>query len=175
MIPKYEMFVQEHFESTMEWKKINNIAHEFYDYLKQPSIIDKINVANQPKNSSKDVQDILMSKALEIGFKDEDKTLFSNTINKLRPDFYMKVGDTGIIIEVERGKTNDNNMDFLDFWKCHICEDAHYLFLFVPLILLQNTSGKNSKRPYEKVLSHMKPFFYKENYTNVRGLVLFGY
>ena len=79
MTPKYEMFVQEHFESTMEWKKINKIAHEFYDYLKQPSIINKINVANQPKNSSKDVQDILMSKALEIGFKHEDKTLFSNS------------------------------------------------------------------------------------------------
>ena len=87
----------------------------------------------------------------------------------------MKIDNTGIIIEVERGKTNQNNMDFLDFWKCHICEVAHYLFIFVPIILIQNNSGSVAGKPYEKVISHMSPFFYKENYTNVRGLVIFGY
>ena len=47
----------------------------------------------------------------------------------LRPDYYCALGETGILIEVERGKTN---MDILDFWKCHICDRAEYLFLIVP-------------------------------------------
>ena len=36
-------------------------------------------------------------------------------------------------MEVERGKTTTNNMDLLDIYKCHICEEANHLFLFVPI------------------------------------------
>ena len=50
----------------------------------------------------------------------------------------MPLADTGIILEVERGKTTINNMDLLDFWKCHICAHADYLFLMVPRELRQN-------------------------------------
>ena len=32
-------------------------------------------------------------------------------------------------MEVERGKTTTNNMDLLDIYKCHICEEANHLFL----------------------------------------------
>ena len=119
-----------------------------------------------------------LKKALAIGFKDESEGLFSNYPNtRLRPDYYLPImaGDTGIIIEVERGKTNQNNMDFLDFWKCHICDVAHYLFLFVPNTLIQNASGKISGYPFDTVNKHMAPFFEVKNYTNVRGLVILGY
>ena len=51
---------------------------------------------------------------------------------KVRPDFYKQIGETGIIIEVERGQSLQNNNIFKDFWKCHICEKVNYLFLFVP-------------------------------------------
>jgi hypothetical protein len=29
-------------------------------------------------------------------------------------------------------------MDLLDFWKCHVCQHAQYLFLLVPVALRQN-------------------------------------
>ena len=52
--------------------------------------------------------------------------------------YYLDLDETGIILEVERGKTTINNMDLLDFWKCHICVHAHYLILVVPVELRQN-------------------------------------
>jgi len=42
----------------------------------------------------------------------------------LRPDYFLKLDDTGILLEVERGKTTINNMDLLDFWKCHLCRNT---------------------------------------------------
>ena len=55
--------------------------------------------------------------------------------NKLRPDYYRPLETSGILLEVERGKTTTNNMDLLDFWKCHLCRHADYLFLMVPQAL----------------------------------------
>jgi hypothetical protein len=92
----------------------------------------------------------------------------------LRPDYFLEIEDTGIILEVERGKTNQNNMDFLDFWKCHICMHAHYLFLMVPEELRQSAQGSVSK-PFSATFAHLSAFFEPQNYTNVRGMVLFGY
>jgi hypothetical protein len=33
------------------------------------------------------------------------------------------------------GKALANNMDLLDLWKCHICREAHHLFLVVPFLV----------------------------------------
>ena len=79
-----------------------------------------------------------------------------------------------MILEVERGKTTINNMDLLDFWKCHICEHASYLLLMVPVELRQNLKDRPS-RPFDVVAKRLESFFSPENYTNVHGLVLLGY
>ena len=171
-----KMFVQEQYMNTDEWKKVSSIADKFYSYMNLPDVAEKIASANQPRASSKEIQDILNVKAEELGFKDETRGLFSGYSNwQLRPDYFLSInGETGIIIEVERGKTNINNMDFLDFWKCHICKHAHYLFLFVPIKLLQN-NNHNGSNPYRTVINHIETFFDPINYTNVRGTVVFGY
>ena len=44
----------------------------------------------------------------------EKKGLFKNYNSQLRPDYYKKLKKSGIILEVERGKTLKNNMDLLD-------------------------------------------------------------
>ena len=169
-------FVQKQYTTTKEWLIVSEIADDLFSYLSIPIITEEIDRLNKPKVHSKKIQDVLLRRAREIGFKDESKDLFKDYINKLRPDFYLPIKDTGIIIEVERGKTNQNNMDFLDFWKCHICEKAHYLFLYVPNLLVQNeATGKIVGRPYIKVIEHMTPFFESKNYTHVRGLVVVGY
>ncbi len=86
------------------------------------------------------------------------------------------VEETGIIFEVERGQTTTNNNDVLDLWKCHICTHADYLFLFVPMKLRHNEK-MNPQNQYVKVNNRLESFFDTEgaNYTNVRGLVVFGY
>ncbi len=97
-----------------------------------------------------------------------------DSIVGLRPDYYRPLGDTGIILEVERGKTTTNNMDLLDFWKCHLCGRAHYLFLLVPQELRHNP-GMNPKREFQSVARRLSRFFEPGFHTNVRGLFLFGY
>ena len=77
-------------------------------------------------------------------------------------------------MEVERGKTTTDNMDFLDFWKCHLCIHAHYLFLMVPQALRHNAT-MTPKKEYQAVVKRMGSFFTPGNYTNVRGLHVFGY
>jgi len=168
-------FVQKTYADSDEWRRVTGVASEFEKVMKTKVISSRIASANQPGASSGEVQAVLLNPALGLGFREEAKGLFKGYKNKgLRPDYYLRVGDTGIILEIERGKTNQTNMDFLDFWKCHICEQAHYLFLMVPKELRQSKNGAVSK-PYDVTASHLSAFFEPRNYTNVRGLVLFGY
>ena len=110
-----------------------------------------------------------------LGFVSESKGLFAPyETSALRPDYFRPLDDTGILLEVERGKTTINNMDLLDFWKCHLCEHANYLFLMVPTELRQNPSMP-PRREYVTVVKRLSSFFVPRNYTNVRGLFVFGY
>jgi len=169
-------FVQDNFRNSDEWRAVCDIAEELIEYLLLEDTLNQIQLANIPGAHSSMVQAILLKKGLELGFTDESKGLFQDyENNKLRPDYFLKLGDTGIIMEVERGKTNQNNMDFLDIWKCHICKIAHYLFLCVPIELKQNISGRIVGRPFEAVSKHMGTFFIPENYINVRGAYVIGY
>ena len=79
-----------------------------------------IDEKNKPGVKSHKIQDIILKKSNELGFKSEKEGLFLNYQKKLRPDFYKPIGESGIIIEVERGQSLQNNNIFKDFWKCHI-------------------------------------------------------
>jgi hypothetical protein len=81
------------------------------------------------------VDAILSPVASRLGFASQRTDLFAGYPTRLRPDWYRplgKEGTGGILLEVERGKALTNNMDLLDLWKCHICREAHHLFLVVP-------------------------------------------
>lgn len=172
----HSRFVQEDYAESSEWRDVCSIAEKLIDHLNSPTTLAQIYSANQPKQSSSEVQKVFLEKATELGFQDESKGLFKDYANhRLRPDYFCKLNESGILIEVERGKTNQNNMDFLDFWKCHICMHAHYLFLCVPQQLKQNSKSNVVSRPYKATLNHMSAFFEPANYTNVRGLFLIGY
>lgn len=172
----FKKFVQSAFKTSQEWLKVSQIADELINYLRSESVLMEIEKANIPGAHSSLIQSIILKKANELGFLNESAGLFIDYENKrLRPDYFLNLGTTGILIEVERGKTNQNNMDFLDIWKCHICKHAHYLFLFVPVELRQNKSGKVVGRPFDMVSRHLNTFFIPENYINVRGAVIVGY
>ena len=167
--------VQEIYRDTPEYAAVKSVGETLLAHLNEPEVLGEIERVNIPGASSSLVQNTFLTQAKDLGFRDESKGLFSGYANSgLRPDYYMKIGATGIILEVERGKTTINNMDFLDFWKCHICKQANYLFLLVPMTLKQNNKMK-PRNEFATVVKHLSPFFEPGNYTNVRGLSIYGY
>jgi hypothetical protein len=167
-------FFQHHLADSPELGEVRRVAHALLEHLRTPGAEMKVLAANQPGAPSQGVQDVFVQFARELGFVDERVGLFAGYESAVRPDYYLPLGESGILIEVERGKTTINNMDFLDFWKCHLCEHAHYLFLLVPKELRQNPT-MSPRREYAAVLRRLEPFFRRRNYTNVRGLFVFGY
>jgi hypothetical protein len=153
----------------------SRIADQLLVHLNDSTVLDRLTSANVPRASSALIQNAFLEFARELGFRDESKGLFSSyETSGLRPDYFLDLGSTGIILEVERGKTTINNMDLLDFWKCHLCSRANYLFLMVPKELRQN-GEMAPRREYATVKKRLSTFFVPRNYTNVWGLWLFGY
>jgi hypothetical protein len=168
-------FVQVNVVDTVEYSTVDAIADALFMHLQSPSVADLIMEANQPGRSSADIQSVFLAHAQALGFRDESRGLFSEYLSSaLRPDYYLPLEETGIILEVERGKTTIDNMDLLDFWKCHICRHAHYLILLVPTQLRQNPT-MTARNEFATVKKRLSSFFEERNYTNVRGLFLFGY
>jgi len=167
-------FVQHHLDGSPEVHEVRRVAEALLAHLRGVDAEARILAANQPGAASQRIQDVFATFAHELGFADEHVGLFSGYESAVRPDYFLRLGETGILLEVERGKTTINNMDFLDFWKCHLCEHAHYLFLLVPQYLRQNPT-MSPRREYRAVCRRLEPFFRPRNYTNVRGLFIFGY
>lgn len=130
--------------------------------------------ANMPGMSSAEVQASFLPFALEAGFTSEAKGLFDEYENRLRPDYYRSIGENGVLLEVERGKTTTNNMDLLDLWKTHLCRHADYLFLMVPQALRHNDAMR-PKKEYQSVIKRLGTFFVPGNEINVRAAHIFGY
>lgn len=168
-------FVQEPWRESDEYSEVRAIAQALHKRMNRAATRALILAANQPGHSSALVQEAFVGHARALGFISESKGLFAGyETSALRPDYYRPLHDTGIVLEVERGKTTINNMDLLDFWKCHLCERANYLFLMVPIELRQNPSMA-PRREYLTVVRRLSSFFLPRNYTNVRGLFIFGY
>ncbi len=166
--------VQQPLAESAEALQVRRIADALLAHLRTTDAEERIAAANQPGASSQRIQEVFLTFARGLGFVDEHVGLFAGYESAVRPDYFLRLGDSGILLEVERGKTTINNMDFLDFWKCHLCEHAHYLFLLVPKELRQNPTMA-PRREYAAVVRRLEPFFRPRNYTNVRGLFVFGY
>ena len=175
MKPLIKFYVQKEYIDSSEWGIVKGLSNDFHEFLNLPSVIKMIDEKNKPGVKSHEIQNIILNKSNELGFKSEKEGLFLNYQKKLRPDFYKPIGESGIIIEVERGQSLQNNNIFKDFWKCHICDKVNYLFLFVPQKLVQNNSNLSGEKTFKRVCDNLEPFFDSNNYTNVRGLTIFGY
>jgi hypothetical protein len=161
--------------NTSEFADVTAIANRLHVHLNSPDALRSIFAANRPGSSSQEIQGVFREFAHTLGFVDESRGLFdSYETSALRPDYFLRMKDTGILLEVERGKTTINNMDLMDFWKCHICTHAHYLFLLVPRALRQNET-MSPRNEFASVAKRLSTFFQPHNHTNVRGLFLYGY
>ena len=170
-----ETFVQARYENSDEFHEVKSVRDSLFAFLNRPESLSAISLANTPGTSSAEIQATFLEHARSLGFRSEAKGLFADyATSGLRPDYFKPLGDTGILIEVERGKTTINNMDFLDLWKCHVCPVADYLFLMVPQALVQNSTMR-PRNEYATVVKRMGTFFIDGNYTNVRALTVFGY
>ena len=143
-------------------------------FMSVAEIQNKLAVTHKLHANSGQIQEIILSKTKELGFTSEKNGLFNNlSVRQLRPDYYRKIDDTsGIIMEVERGKTIANNMELLDIWKCHICNEANFLFLIIPNYRQTATGQTIIFRTVER---RMSTFFETFNYTNVDAVFLIGY
>jgi len=169
---KYHEFSQKVKEP--EFFMAQAIAKEVYDYMCLPAITKQLSTTHQVNAKSHQIQDIILPKCIKLGMSSEKKGLFSSySTAQLRPDYYIALNSSGLIMEVERGKTTTNNMDLLDIWKCHICDHADYLLLVVPIIRQTNSGGKTNI--YEHVVKRISSFFQMQNYVNVKGCFIIGY
>jgi len=160
---------------TAELAEVDAIARRLHAHLNSADALRRIEEANLPGKSSQEVQAVFRTFVQDLGFIDESRGLFEEYENSaLRPDYFLRLRDTGILLEVERGKTTINNMDLLDFWKCHLCSHASYLFLVVPRTLRQNATMR-PRNEFATVAKRLATFFTPRNRTNVRGLFLYGY
>jgi hypothetical protein len=168
-------YVRADYAKSALYAAVGDIAAKSHEQLEQPHAQSLILAANSPGSSSALVQAAVLEAATPLGFQSEAKGLFASYLTSaLRPDYFLPIGESGILLEVERGKTTINNMDLLDFWKCHLCEHANYLFLMVPQELRQNQT-LSPRREYQTVVRRLASFFTPDNYTNVHGLFVFGY
>jgi hypothetical protein len=169
---RYKEFFKDNMPFPSEFKEVKEYARKLYDFINEPKNRTIIEEKHKLNAKSQEIQEIISPKLQELGFESEKKGLFKEY--QLRPDYYKKLSEnTGIIVEVERGRTLPNNMDLIDIWKCHLCKEANYLFLVVPIIR-QNKKGK-PEPTYVKVVERLQSFFLKENYINVDALFIFGY
>ena len=138
------------------------------------SFRSKVEAVHKLNGTSREIQALLTKKLEKLGFGSEKRGLFWDCqVPGTTPDFYVKIGKSGILIEVERGKTIANNMDILDIWKCHLCDKADFLFLIVPCVRVSQ-NGKPIK-VFERVSKRIDTFFNPANYVNVEAVHLFGY
>lgn len=156
------------------FSRVDQIAKKLRSHLDSVAVQQEIKRVHQVNAHSGAIQNIILKEMTALGFENEKKKLFANAkVKSLRPDYYCRVGSTGILLEVERGKTIMNNMDLLDLWKCHICDHADYLFLLVPEFR-PNKKGKKMKT-FEPVKNRLGMFFEPSKYVNVNAVYIFGY
>lgn len=172
----YSIHKRSDFNSFSEANEVENLSQELHAYLNKESVKIEIAKTHLLGASSHQIQKIVKDFVLGLGFSSEKKGLFIEyDVAGLRPDYYKPIGDTGILFEVERGKTNANNMDLLDIWKTHICKQSHHLFLMVPMVR-QTERNPNGTKIYTGVKKRVASFFLdRENEINVRSVSIFGY
>jgi hypothetical protein len=163
--------------NSLEYQEVVEIANNLISYMNSEEIQKKIESKHITHAKSSEIQEVILPKALELGFTSEKTKLFESYQNSgLRPDYYKKIDGShgsGILMEVERGKTTINNMDLLDIWKCHICNEANYLFLIIPQYRM---TGKGKNTPvFPIVEKRISSFFIENNYLNIDAIFLIGY
>jgi len=170
----YQVFQKQSMNLHNEFVEASSLAWQLKDYLNSEAVRTEINQCHRLNATSQQIQAIIHKEVESLGFQSEKRGLFLDyKVAALRPDFYRPLGKSGIILEVERGKTLTNNMDLLDLWKCHVCAHADFLYLIVPVE--RRSENGTVIRAFDGVLRRLSTFFEPRNYVNVEAAFIFGY
>lgn len=156
------------------FEEASGLASRLRNLMESDAIYSAIQRVHRLGGKSQEIQAALEADLEALGFKSERRGLFAEyAVSSLRPDFYRPLNDSGILVEVERGKTITNNMDLLDLWKCHLCTKADFLFLIVPVARVSENG--TAIKAFDSVSRRLATFFEPPNYVNVEAVFLFGY
>ncbi|CAA7615066.1 ankyrin repeat domain-containing protein [Magnetospirillum sp. SS-4] len=175
LIPAFCVLSNTNLPNLLSYAEAYSAADSIVEFMTQPGIFSDISRANVVDATSHAIQIILKPHLQHLGFSSEQTDLFAAYGTKsLRPDYFRPYRDGGgILIEVERGKTLENNMDLLDLWKCHICTHANYLIIIVPKI--RNNKKGNRTLVFDRVVNRLTAFFQYGNEVNVDAAFVIGY
>jgi hypothetical protein len=142
-----------------ELTRVDALAQQLLGHLERSQAdIDASHVHGAP---SKDIQAIV-SRLLreELRFGEEVViTPDDGLVTGARPDFFYRLSERrGVLAEVERGGTVNNNHDLKDLWKAHVSPDAQHLFLVVPLANWKS-DGSAREKPFVRVRHRIGAFF----------------
>jgi hypothetical protein len=158
--------------STGRFRAAREIAEQLRSALDSAEVKGALSAIAPIGGTSHQVDAIVRPHAERLGFSSQRTSLFSGYPIGLRPDWYRRLGRSGILLEVERGKAVTNNMDLLDLWKCHICREADHLIMVVPILVTRSYGAENV---YARVATRLATFFSPGNETNVRSVAILGY
>lgn len=121
----------------------------------------QIAAAHVHNAQSKVIQDIFEELlCAELGFRSEVVlTPQDGFVTQARPDCVFELStNRGVIAEVERGGTVNNNHDLKDLWKAHVAADLQHLILIVP-VSNWKADGTVRERPFGRVSHRLAAFF----------------
>jgi hypothetical protein len=155
---------------------VDALAQHLLDHLQdQAAVIDELHVHGAQSSSIQDVVGALLTQ--ELSFASEVViTPSEGFVTRARPDFFYRLDSgRGVLAEVERGGTVNNNHDLKDVWKAHIAPDAQHLFLVVPNSNW-SADGRAREKPFPRVAARLSSFFGDpRREIDVVSIHLFGY
>ena len=155
---------------------VDGLAQQLLQHLqRESSLIDQLHVHGANSSSIQDVVGTLLTD--ELSFASEVViTPSEGFVTRARPDFFFRLeSGRGVLAEVERGGTVNNNHDLKDVWKAHIAPDAQHLFLVVPNSNW-SADGKAREKPFTRVAARLSSFFGDpRREIDVSSIHLFGY
>jgi hypothetical protein len=171
----YQRWTREGVVDSAALSKVDELAVKVQSILQKSDIQNAISAVHKVGASSFSVQEALIGEMEMLGFESEKKGLFADfDVSGIRPDYFRNMEGGGILFEVERGKTIANNMDLLDVWKTHICQEAKHLFLLVPIIRTTQKGGE--QKTFNSVEKRIGAFFAPNVPSiDVASVHLFGY
>ncbi|HVF04399.1 MAG TPA: hypothetical protein VNA20_06140 [Frankiaceae bacterium] len=172
----YERFVHSDAASfAAELAEVDRLAALLTEHVAASEAIDR---AHQYGAQSRAIQaEVATLLVTVLGFAQEVVVPPSTGFVTLaRPDFYYPLSPgRGVLAEVERGGTTNNNHDLKDVWKAHISPDAQHLFLVVPVANWNAADGVR-ERPFARVIRRMGSFFGEpRREVDILSAHVFGY
>jgi hypothetical protein len=159
-----------------ELERVDRLAAQLTGSLQ--SIAERIVAVHIHNAQSKAVQDLVAERLrVDLAFAEEHiLDPQEGFVTRARPDWYFDLGEgRGVLAEVERGGTVNNNHDLKDMWKAHMAAEAQHLFLVVP-VSNRTREGAAREKPFKRVRSRIGAFFgHERREVDVLSAHIFGY